>query len=182
MADNSLGDADFYDLEAYAGIGKRLSVVLIDVPMLLVAGVLTWLPFVALIQYGVIRTDPSRYFWLLFLLIIWLYLVPMKRSVGTVGYWATRLKIVSAKGGQPSLLTMTCRLLLWIFGPFNLALDLLWLGADTERQTLRDCYLGTYVVDRSAKPIGRGLLHLTRYNACGLTLAYPRVVRSRFAA
>ncbi len=72
--------------------------------------------------------------------------------------------------------------MMWAFGPFNLLLDLLWLGADTERQSLRDCYLGIYLVKRGATPIGRAPVHLTRYNAMGFNLSYPRVCRPHKAA
>lgn len=71
---------------------------------------------------------------------------------------------------------------MWMFGPFNVVMDLLWLGADTESQSLRDCYLGTYLIKRSARPLGRAPLHLTRYNALGFALAYPRVCRPKEAA
>ena len=177
MTDNSLGDADFYDLDSYAGIGKRFSVQLIDLTVLIFLAFVAWLPFMALILMGFIRNDPSGIFLIVCLVVLWIYLAPVKRSIGTVGYRLLGLKIVAAKGGAPSLAVMTARMLMWILGPFNVLLDLVWLAADTERQSLRDCYLGTYVVSRSATPLGRGPLHLTRYNSCGLTLAYPRVSR-----
>ena len=65
---------------------------------------------------------------------------------------------------------------MWLFGPFNFVLDLVWMGADAEQQSLRDCYAGTYLVRRSAEPIGVGPLHLTYYCGAGMTLIYPRVI------
>ena len=79
---------------------------------------------------------------------------------------------------RSKLTAMTFRLLIWVFGPFNFILDMLWLGADSEQQTLRDCYAGTYVVRANARPVGVGAVHLTRYFGAGLALSYPRVVRS----
>ncbi len=48
--------------------------------------------------------------------------------------------------------------MMWIFGPFNFVLDLLWLGADSEIQSLRDCYLSTYLV-----AAGRNRLAVLRF-------------------
>ena len=183
MVDNSLGDADFYDPKDYVGIGRRLIVIIVDSLMLVLIGLVLWMPFLVLILSRVIPSDPSGMFWIFFLLAIWVYLAPIKRSdSGTVGYRLLGIKLVSTKGGRPSLINMTIRMMLWMFGPFNFVLDLLWLGADSENQSLRDCYLSTYLVVRNAKPIGRAPVHLTRYNAMGFALAYPRVCRPRQAA
>ena len=183
MVDNSLGDANYYELKDYAGFGKRLIVMLFDAIVIIVIGNILWLPFLALILAEVIRFDPSGLFWLSFLAVIWVYLGPVKRSeFGTIGYRLLGIKLVLAKGGRPSLISMTIRMMMWMFGPFNLVLDLLWLGADTESQSLRDCYLGTYLIHRNAVPIGRAPVHLTRYNAMGFALAYPRVCRPKQVA
>ncbi len=56
---------------------------------------------------------------------------------------------------------------------------LIWLGADTESQSLRDCYLVTYLIKRNAKPIGRAPLHLTCYYAMGFAVTHPRVCRQQ---
>lgn len=183
MADNSLGDADFYDPRDYVGIGKRLIVLLVDSIVLVLLSVAVWMPFLVLMLLGIVQTDPSGLFWICYLISIWFYLGPVKRSnFGTIGYRLLGIRLVSARGGPPSLLTMTVRMLMWMFGPFNLVLDLLWLGADSENQSLRDCYLGTYLINKNAKPVGRAPVHLTRYNAMGFALAYPRVCRPKIAA
>ncbi len=180
LVDRSLGDADYYDLNEYAGFGKRLIVLLIDSTVIAMIGMALWFPFAVLILVEVIQSDPSGWYFLLFLAAIWVYLAPVKRSnFGTLAYRLMGLKLVSAKGGRPSLFNMTIRMMMWMFGPFNVLLDLLWLGADTESQSLRDCYLGTYLVNRNAKPIGRAPLHLTRYNSMGFSLSYPRVCRPK---
>jgi uncharacterized RDD family membrane protein YckC len=99
----------------------------------------------------------------------------------TLGYRLTGVKIVTIRGERPSVLRMTFRALLWTFGPFNLLLDLLWLGPDSEHQSLRDCYAGTYVVRVDSQPIGRAAVHVAYYNALGFSLMYPRVVRPHSA-
>lgn len=180
QVDNSLGDAQYYDIEDYAGFGTRLLILFVDSVALLLIGLLLWIPLTALWITEWIESDPSGYFWLAYLLAIWIYLAPLKRSsFGTIGFKMMGVRLVSAKGGLPSLFNMTVRMVMWLFGPFNIVLDLLWLGADTESQSLRDCYLGTYLIKRNAKPIGRGKLHLAHYTAMGFALAYPRVCRPR---
>lgn len=180
MADNSLGDADYYDPKDYVGFGKRVIVMMVDSIALIVIAIVLWLPFMMLILAGVFEADPSGWFWLLYLVGIWIYLAPIKRSdFGTLGYKLLGLKLVSTKGGRPSIANMTMRMMMWMVGPFNFILDLLWLGADTEKQSLRDCYLGTYLVNKNAQPIGRAPVHLARYYAMGFALAYPRVCRPK---
>jgi uncharacterized RDD family membrane protein YckC len=178
VVDNSLGTADYYDISDYVGIGTRILVFLIDSVVLVIVSFVLWMPFAALWEAGVFRKDPSGYFLLTNLAAIWTYLAPVKRSrVGTLGYQLLGVELVSAKGGRPSLLKMTFRMMMWMFGPFNFVLDLLWLGADTESQALRDCYLGIYLVKRGARPIGRAPVHISRYTAMGFVLNYPRVCR-----
>ena len=180
MTDNSLGDADYYDPKDYVGIGKRMLVMFVDAFVIFVLGIILWLPCLLLIMSGNLESDPSGLFWLIYLALVWIYLAPIKRSTfGTIGYKLLGIKLVAAKGGRPSLISMTMRMMMWMFGPFNFVLDLLWLGADSENQSLRDCYLGTYLVNRNAIPSGRAPLHLTRYTAMGFALAYPRVCRPK---
>ncbi|WP_165698817.1 RDD family protein [Bremerella volcania] len=178
--DHSLGEADYYDPRDYAGVFRRLLIYFIDLVVLVMLGVLMWIPLMFLIIGGVIRTDPSFLFWTTYLLVVWGYLAPIKRSrFGTLGYRLMGINIVSAQGGPPSLLVMTARMLIWILTPFSLFVDLFWIGADSERQILRDCYLGTYLIKRNAKAIGRGPVNLTRYFAMSFALAYPRVRRPK---
>lgn len=180
LVDNSLGDADYYEVGDYAGFSSRLLIMCVDSLILLLLGIVLWVPLAALLIAGVLEADPSACFWGAYLVAIWLYLAPLKRSVfGTIGYQVFRVRLVSAKGGRPSLFNMTVRMVMWMFGPFNILLDLMWLGADTESQSLRDCYLGTYLIKRDAIPIGRAPLHLTRYYAMGFAISYPRVCRPR---
>ncbi len=176
--DNSLGSGAYYEMDDYAGLMRRVAVLLIDALVLLGigGGLVVGLTVIFLIIDS--TYDPSWLFFLGWIVMIWLYLVPLKRSrFRTVGYRLLRLMIVTTRGERPSLSIMTFRMLMWLYGPFNILNDLLWLGADTERQSLRDCFAGTYVVRNGATPIGYAPMHLARYNGAGLTLAYPRPCR-----
>lgn len=185
--DHSLGEGVYYDLEAYAGFTRRIAVMIIDTAVLVLVAVLLgsiFGPVLAALLWnnetGNFSVDPSAILFLLWIAIAWLYLVVLKRSKWrTVAYRLLGLKIVTTRGTRPSLFAMTLRLLMWVFGPFNLIADLIWLGADTEGQSLRDCYIGTYVVRSIAEPIGTAPVHLAWYCGAGFTLAYPRVVRPR---
>lgn len=180
LSDNSLGEADFYDPRDYVGIVRRLLIYLIDSVVLIVLGVLLWIPIAALWMLRFIQIDPNLPFWTIYLIVIWIYLAPIKRSrFGTLGYRLLGVNIVSAQGGPPSLMVMTARMVMWILTPFHFLVDLFWIGLDSERQILRDCYLGNYLIKRDAKAIGRAPVSLTRYFAMSFALAYPRVCRPR---
>lgn len=182
MLDNSLGQADYYDPGDYIGIFRRLVIYAVDGVVLLMIGVAIGIPMTLVAVLEMMPLDPSITFWLIYLLAIWTYLAPIKRTrYGTLGYLITGARIVAAQGGRPRLRTMTFRMLMWTFTPFNTLTDLLWIGIDAERQILRDCYLGTYLIKRNAEPIGRGPVHLTRYFAMGFALAYPRALRGQVA-
>jgi len=184
--DNSLGEGVYYQDDAYAGFVRRLMVIAIDSVILVVLGLTIWIGLMFFVwdaTIGDLRWDPSGIFLLTWLAIAWVYLSVLKPSKWrTVGYRLTGLKIVGIRGQRPSIVRMTFRMLLWLFGPFNLLLDLMWLGVDSEHQSLRDCYAGTYVVRFDAEPIGRAQVHLAYYNAFGFSLMYPRVVRPKSMA
>ncbi len=180
--DNSLGEGVYFELSSYAGFIRRLAAILIDFTVLLALYV-----FLSMISSFSLASDnmeydiePGRGFLFLFLMITWGYLVILKPSSWrTVGYRLTGLKIISTRGNKPSLFAMTFRLMLWLLGPFNLLIDLMWLNTDSERQSLRDCYSGTYVVRENAEPIGTAPIHLVYYNALGYSFMYPCVTRPK---
>ncbi len=178
-ADNSLGDGVYFANKDYAGFIRRSIALTIDSTLLVLIGVVLWIGLITVFWNADLETDPSGIFFVAWLVIAWLYLVPLKRSkFGTVAYRLLDMKIVTTKGQRPSLFAMSFRMMMWMFGPFNFLLDLIWIGADTEQQTLRDCYAGTYVVRRSAAPVGVAPIHLAYYCGAGMTLVYPRVVHS----
>jgi uncharacterized RDD family membrane protein YckC len=178
--DNSLGTGAYYRMEDYAGFMRRLVVMFVDSTVLIVIGVALWIAILTISGNVDPTYDPSATFFLVWIAIAWLYLVPLKRSrFRTIAYRLLGLMIVTTKGERPSLFTMTFRMLMWVFGPFNFLLDLIWLGADTEGQSLRDCFAGTYVVRNGAEPVGFAPMHLTRYTGAGMALSYPRVCRPK---
>lgn len=101
----------------------------------------------------------------------YMYLAILKPSrLRTLGYRIVGVRIVDHSGKPPSIVRMTFRVLLWSLGPFNPVVDLLWLGGDRHRQTLRDKIAGTYVITHDASPIGRGNRKAAYYNLMGATL------------
>ena len=178
--DHSLGSGAYYRFEDYAGFIRRLGVMFVDSTVLIVIGITLWIGILT-ISWNVDPTyDPSMMFFLAWIAITWLYLVPLKRSrFRTIAYRMFGVMIVTTKGERPSLFTMTFRMLMWVFGPFNFLIDLIWLGADTEGQSLRDCFAGTYVVRNGAEPVGFAPMHLTRYTGAGMAISYPRVCRPK---
>ena len=178
--DNSLGYGAYYRIEDYPGTVRRIVVFLLDSAFLLTIGIALWIAILTISANIDPTHDPSGAFFLVWISSIWLYLVPLKRSrFRTFAYRVLGLMIVTTKGERPSLFALTFRMLMWIFGPFNFLLDLIWLGADTECQSLRDCFAGTYVVRVGAEPLGFAPVHLTRYTASGMALSYPRVCRPK---
>lgn len=176
MVDRSLGEGVYYSHDDYPGLVRRFCVVVIDLGLLVLTGVLiasglTMFPS----HHWRLAATIGLLFWLLQ---CFLYLTVMKRSrFRTLGYRVCRVQLVSSSGSRPSMFAMTFRLMIWLFGPINLLFDLVWIGADEERQSLRDCYACTLMIRLGAKPIGKGPIHLTRFCGAGLTLVYPRVVR-----
>ena len=114
--------------------------------------------------------------------IFWIYEVVLKRStIRTLGYRLTGCRIVNLQGQRPSLFALTFRALLWMFGPFNLLFDLLWCGIDDDRQTLRDRFAETCLINENAPPIGTGEIHLTYFDIGMFNLAYARVTHPKSA-
>ena len=176
---SSLGDGVYFAEADHVGFFRRFAAMVIDFFVLLLCGVVLWCVLAALIAYGMSVNVDIAFFGVCSFS-AWLYLTVCKTSkLRTVGYRLTDMKIVTLKGKRPSIARMTFRSLLWMIGPFNIFLDLMWLAADTELQSLRDCYAGTCVVRNGAKPIGEGAVHLAYYTAMGMTFIYPRVVRTQ---
>lgn len=172
--DTSLKTGVYFASDDYVGFMRRVVILLVDLAVLI--GV-----------YGVFGTlfvgmsdDPSGTFFLIYLLFAWAYLTVLKASsVRTLGYWVAGSKILNLRGERPSVFRMTCRLLLWGFGPFNLFFDLWWSVIDDDHQTLRDRFTGTCVVNNRAEPIGTGEIHFAYYNAFGFALMYPCVMHPK---
>jgi hypothetical protein len=97
----------------------------------------------------------------------------------TIGYRIADLKVVDLRGVRPSIFQMTWRFLLLVFGPIDLLVDLIWLGGDENRQTIRDKLAATYVIRRDAVPIGAGPIVRRNYFLLGCSFLFREVKRNR---
>ncbi len=73
---------------------------------------------------------------------------------------------------------MLFRYCLLIVGPLEIFLDLIWLTGEETKQTFRDKYVGTYVVNLKAKPIGQGPQIITKMNVMGWHLMFREVKKN----
>jgi uncharacterized RDD family membrane protein YckC len=177
--DTSLGTGVFYAQGDYVGIRRRFLIILVDSFVLAVmfSGLATvWL--------GVIG-GPPMVFTTATIALFWTYEVVLKRSSWrTVGYRLTGCRIVNLQGQSPSLFALTFRsmlCMLWMLGLFNLPFDLMWCGIDDDRQTLRDRFAETCLINERATPIGAGEIHLAYYDIGILNLYYARVTHPKIA-
>lgn len=169
--DHSLGYGVYFAADDYIGLARRGIIFVIDLAVL---GGIWWL--ISILWWHLFG-DHALLYVVTCAVVVWLYLVPLKRSdVRTLGYRLTGCRLVTLQGTRPSLLAMTLRSLFWEFGLANFLLDFVWCGIDQDRQTLRDRFSGICVVRSSARPIGEGPIHLAYYDAMGYNLNLPRVV------
>jgi uncharacterized RDD family membrane protein YckC len=161
---------------AYAGPLRRVAILLID---LAVVGTLGF--FAGAAGFALSEGATSGVFVCAWLLICYVYLVPLEAWAGTLGFILTQTKIVDLHGRPPSLKRMTLRLLLCAFWLNDLIflIDLLWSAENDRRQTLRDMLTGTYVVRKSATPSAEGEVAFAYYFLFGLALRVREVQRSR---
>lgn len=174
--DSSLGV--YYATEDYIGIRRRILIVIVDFGLIAVIG---WL---AMVLWNTMPPNEIPYLILEwgFPVFAYAYLTVIKASkIRTLGYRLVGAKVLTFKGKRPSMFRMTFRLLLWVFGPINAIFDLIWVGIDQDRQSLRDRFAGTYVVRVNAQPIGKAPIHLFYYQAFGLSLMLPTVCRPKDA-
>ena len=170
------GEGVVFAVRDHAGPLRRLFIVLIDVAFVYACGICVLVVFLDRIElHSVIRN-----LWLLFAV---LYFTLLKSTpLGSLGLMLAGCRIITLKGKRPSFPRMTLRLFLWIWGPFNPLFDLIWLCGDERRQSIRDRLMGTYVVRKSAKPIGRGKLRWAQLFYWGMSLGFeevqpPRIVQ-----
>lgn len=172
--DRSLGDGVYFAEQDNVGTWKRLGILVVD-------GIIL---FIALTIMGTIYVATSSHFsnasyQILCIGISWLYLVPLKRSrYRTIGYRIFRAKIVTYQGKPPSLYILTFREAMWLLSFGNLILDFIWSNMDEHKQTYRDRMLQLYLVKNSAKPIGKGEIHLNYFFAFSYIHALPNVMAS----
>ncbi len=165
-----------FDKREFAGLIKRVVIAVVDLLVIFVisAAVL----FIS--DYMVYDTETYFKFNFFFTLIfsVW-YLAFLKRSkFGTLGYLLTGVKIVDLKGRKPSIFTMALRVFLLLIGPFELIIDIMWLTSEITKQTLRDKFVGTYVVNKTALPVGNGKLRNVTLGFMGWNLMYREIKES----
>lgn len=163
----------YYNTDDYAGFVKRVIIAFVDLIVILA--------ITALILYlsnFFIHNEETyiEYNFISFILVSVVYLAFLKRSrYRTIGYILTGVKIVNLKGETPSIFKMMLRVGLLLIGPFELIIDIIWLTSEATKQTLRDKYVGTYVVKDSAMPEGSGKLQNVTLGVMGWNLTYQEV-------
>jgi uncharacterized RDD family membrane protein YckC len=173
--DRSLGDGVYFAADDYIGVSRRIIILFVDTVML---GVMVWL--LSVFWLYLVGDDKGLAGVVVFA--IWLYLVPLKRSVfRTIGYRLMGVKLVNLKGQRPSLLLLTLRSLLWIFclAPASFLFEFLWCSIDYDRQSIRDRITNTCLVKNDATPIGTGEVHLAYFFSFCCTLMFSHVVHPK---
>jgi uncharacterized RDD family membrane protein YckC len=103
------------------------------------------------------------------------YFVLLKRSkAGTLGYLVCDVRVVGLDGRPASFLSLILRTMFAVLGLLSF-LDLLWLCGEPHRQALRDKFAQTYVVRRSAQPLGTGRIAHHYYEICGYHFLFPEI-------
>ena len=162
-----------FNREEYAGLIKRIVIAVVD--LILIFGISISVLFIT--DYLIYNDELYYKFNFFFILIfsIW-YLAFLKRSkFRTLGYILTGVKIVDLKGQKPSAIKMILRALLLLLGPFELIIDIIWLTSERTKQTLRDKYIGTYVVNKDAIPVKKGPLQNVSLGFMGWNLMYKEI-------
>jgi uncharacterized RDD family membrane protein YckC len=174
MKDNTSEEQGiFFDSKDYAGLLKRSLAWLIDIIVLGTSFTALWLVLYFSIPEEIVVV--KIVFWSLFL-ISYLYLSVLKPSrFRTIGYIVTGIKIVNLQGQKPSWNNMFTRFVMLGFSPFAFIIDILWLTGEQTKQTLRDKFVGTYVVDNKAIPIGKCPLRKVILSFLGWNLVYREI-------
>ncbi|MBI5550808.1 MAG: RDD family protein [Desulfobacterales bacterium] len=162
-----------FDKNDYAGFIKRVVITIVDLAVIFI--VLASMFYIS--DHLIDDYDLFYYFNLLFFVsfLVW-YLALLKRSrYRTPGYILAGVKIVDLKGRKPSVFKMVFRAFLLLIGPFEVLIDIMWLTQEVTKQTLRDKYVGTYVVRKDAVPAGKGRLQVVTLGVMGWSLMYREV-------
>jgi uncharacterized RDD family membrane protein YckC len=169
----NVAEGVYYSHESYAGFWRRLLIEAIDLSIILtVFIVVIWLAT----DIFPITEKLVTIMLLLMAIVSFGYFVLLKRSsFGTLGYKICKVKIVNLKGKQPSLVSLTLRLMFGLIGPLNVLFDLIWLTGDSNRQALRDKMAKTYVIKKDAVPIGTGKLTYKNYGVFGYNVIFCEV-------
>jgi len=154
----------YYAQDAYAGPGRRLLILLVDMLAFLVLAVLLLVLFSFLPRTVVTGHAVT----ICLMLLSFSYFAILKRSsIGTLGYLLAGVRIVDLAGNQPSIRRMLFRSLFIVIGPFNLILNIFWIGNERDSQSLRDKLVGTYVIRKKAAILGYGRISYATYTLFG---------------
>jgi len=172
MSNTGTTQGVYYNLHDYAGFFRRIIIMAVDGFVLLLACQLltevSWRVYPDELTYW-------RAYYISPWVLAYLYLVILKRSIGTLGYLITRVRIVDMFGNRPSIVRMTGRFIWLLVLPIGFVLDIIWLTGEETRQTLRDKTVGTYVIRKKAKPVGTGKYGIKIMSFMGLCLRLREV-------
>lgn len=179
---NTMNNSDenfgvIYEKKEYAGFLKRVVIALVDIIVIGVVSVCC-----LYVTYFIFYYEDTFYKFNFFFTLIFsiFYLAVLKRSrFRTVGYILTRVKVVDLNGQRPSIFKMILRVLLQLIGPFEIVIDILWLTSEATKQTLRDKYIGTYVINQHAVQIRKAKLQNVYLGFMGWYLMYREVQESQ---
>jgi uncharacterized RDD family membrane protein YckC len=167
-----------FDQRDYARPVRRVIIVGVDLvtAVVLFLVILGGIWYVWLLRYPQSNLPPEPV-WAA-LAVVYAYLTWLKRSrIRTLGYILTGVRIVDIRGGRPSLLQMTLRMVPLMPLPWSFLFDLGWVADEPQRQTLRDKWAGTFVVRRKAKPIGTAPIRYWRIGFNCIFVIFPEVGR-----
>ncbi len=162
----------YYRREDYIGVGRRLLIDAIDVPIAVLLSAAA-IGGVALLAPSWVEAGAA----LFIVVAVWVaYFVILKRSrFRTLGYVVAGARIVDLRGGRPSVVSLLMRLVFAVAGPINVLMDLMWITGDRHRQSMRDKFASTYVVKKDARPAGSGPIVHRTYMVWGSTYLFKEV-------
>ena len=162
-----------YKKDDYASLIRRVVIAVTDIIVIAALSAASLFITSPLIEFADMYLNFNMF--LILSLIIWYFALLKRSKFRTIGYRLAQVKIVDLQGKKPSIFKMIIRALLLILGPFEFIIDLIWLTSETTKQTLRDKYVGTYVVDERANPVGNARLQTVTLGVMGLSFTYREV-------
>ena len=162
-----------YRKDDYAGLIRRVFITVIDFIVIALLSSISLYITSYMVEFDVIYFNFN--FFIILSLLVWYFVLLKPSKYRTVGYRLAQVKIVDLHGKKPSIFKMLIRVLLLLIGPFEIIIDLIWLSSEKTKQTLRDKYVGTYVVDERANPIGKENLQTVVLGVMGWSITYREV-------
>ena len=163
----------FYEDSKYASLIQRVIIISVDGVMLIVFGIM-------ILTVWTITSDNIEemplYLFYIWLIVSYVYMSVIRIfGIRTLGNILTSTKVVNLEGKNPTLFQMTLRFFMLVLGPINFLLDLFWLTNDPYKQTLRDKFAATYVIDKNASPLGTGVQTFSNYQIMGFSFVFREV-------